>query len=176
MKWYVVHTYTGHERKVQKSLENTVATRGLSNSMGRILIPTEEQSKLKGGKKTILQKQLYPSYILIEMELSEETIQAVTTTPGVTGFVGTRRNKPQPLSDSEVERILNRMEGEKGKTRIADIPFSKGDSVKVIDGPFRNFTGTVEDIYPDREKIKVMISIFGRRTPLELDYIQVVAI
>lgn len=172
-RWYVVHTHSGHEWKVQRSLEHTVATRGLEEIFGRILVPAEDVTMLKDGKRTKVSRQLYPSYILIEMDLSEEAVEVVAQTPGVMGFLGPKKSKPKPLSDEEATRILERLEGKKGGLLTTEVPFSKGDSVKVVEGPFTNFVGVVDSVYPERGKVKVMVSIFGRATPVELDFLQV---
>jgi transcriptional antiterminator NusG len=172
-RWYVVHTHSGHEWKVQRSLDHTIATRSLGEKIGRILVPAEDVTTLKGGKRTKVSRQLYPSYLLIEMELCEETIQVVAQTPGVMGFLGPKKSKPEPLSEEEATRILERLEGGKGKPLSTDVPFTKGESVKVVEGPFSGFVGVVDSVYPERGKLKIMVSIFGRATPVELDFLQV---
>jgi transcription termination/antitermination protein NusG len=174
-RWYVVHTHSGHEWKVQRSLEHTISTRGLEEMFGRILVPAEDVTKIKGGKRTKISRQLYPSYLLVEMELSEETKAIVSQTPGVMGFLGEKKT-PKPLSDEEATRILERLERGKGKSLSTEVLFTKGESVKVVDGPFANFVGVVDSVYPDRGKLKIMVSIFGRSTPVELDFLQVQAI
>jgi transcription termination/antitermination protein NusG len=176
MRWYVVHTHSGHEWKVQRHLEHTVATRALGDKIGKVLVPAEDVTRLKGGKRTTTSRQLYPSYVLIEMELCEETLQVVSQTPGVMGFLGPKKSQPEPLSEEEATRILDRLEGGKARALSTEIPFTKGESVKVMDGPFANFVGVVDSVYPERGKLKVMVSIFGRATPLELDFLQVQAI
>ena len=172
MRWYVLHTYSGHENKVKTHLEKLAATAGMQDKLGEILVPTEEIVEMKEGKKTASVRKLFPSYIIIEMEMDRDSWHLVTTAPGVTHFVGSG-TKPQPLRENELNRILNR--GQKGKEEGKDleVPFRTGDQVKVTDGPFTEFTGIVEEVHPDRQKLKVMVSIFGRATPVELDFLQV---
>jgi len=170
-KWYVAHTYSGHEQKAKKYLENEVINRSLQDKVGRILVPTETITEMRQGKRTNIIKKFLPSYILIEMELGKETQHLVSSTPGITSFVGTR-GKPVPLKESEVKRLLGQVE--RGKTRdYEEIPFKAGDPVKVIDGPFTDFSGFVSEVNMERKSLKVMVSIFGRPTPVELDFLQV---
>ena len=170
-KWYVAHTYSGHEQKAKKYLENEVINRDLQDKVGRILVPTETITEMRQGKRTSLVKKFLPSYILIEMELGKETQHLVTSTPGITSFVGTK-GKPVPLKESEVKRLLGQVE--RGKTRdYEEVPFKSGDPVKVVDGPFTDFSGFVSEVNMERKKLKVMVSIFGRPTPVELDFLQV---
>lgn len=170
-KWYVAHTYSGHEQKAKKYLENQAALSGLSDKIGRILVPTETIVEMKQGKRTTSVKKFLPSYILIEMELCKETQHLVANTPGVTSFVGSK-GKPVPLRESEIKRILSQVE--KGITRdYESVPFKNGDQVKVIDGPFTDFSGFVSEVNIERKKLKVLVSIFGRPTPVELDFLQV---
>lgn len=169
--WYVAHTYSGHEQKAKRYLENEVVNRGLQEKVGRILVPTETITEMRQGKRTNIVKKFLPSYILIEMELNKDTQHLVTSTPGITSFVGTK-GKPVPLKENEVKRLLGQVE--RGKTRdYEEIPFKTGDAVKVIDGPFTDFSGFVSEVNMERKKLKVMVSIFGRPTPVELDFLQV---
>jgi transcriptional antiterminator NusG len=170
-EWFIVHTLSGSERKAKKLLEEEIKSSGLDEKFGEILIPTENVSRIRGGKRQIVERQLYPGYILIQMEMSEDTIRLVTQTPGVMSFLGSRL-KPQSLREEEVKRILTAVETEKG-TVSSEIPFKRGESVKVAEGPFTDFTGVVEELYPSRGKLKVMVTIFGRATPVELDFTQV---
>ena len=170
-KWYVVHTLTGQEDKVKASLEGKLAASKLKDLIAQVLIPTEKISEVKGGKKKISQRKFFPGYVLIEMEMNDETWYLIRHTPGVTGFVSAG-SKPVPLADSEVENILKQTEKRKEKP-TPKIVFEKSESVKVIDGPFTNFNGVIEEINPDKGKLKVMVSIFGRATPVELEYWQV---
>jgi transcriptional antiterminator NusG len=170
-KWYVIHTYSGHENKVKASLERATVTSGLEDRVGRVLVATENVTEMRNGKKTVMTRKFFPSYVLIEMELDTETQHMVTNTPGVTHFV-TEGTKPVPLREEEVDRVLGQVEVAKAKPST-EIPYRIGDHVKVIDGPFTDFSGVVEEINPERGKLKVMVSIFGRATPVELDFLQV---
>ncbi|MCX7995783.1 MAG: transcription termination/antitermination protein NusG [candidate division WOR-3 bacterium] len=170
MNWYVVHTLTGHEQKVKKILEKLIKDKGMENLFGRILIPVENLIRLRKGKKVVEERRLFPGYIVIEMEPKDEALKLVSSIPGVTHFLGTR-HKPTPLDKEEVENLLTQMEESKQKV-VTKIPFTKGERVTVIDGPFTDFVGTVEEIYPEREKVKVIVVIFGRPTPIELGFHQ----
>jgi transcriptional antiterminator NusG len=170
-KWYVAHTYSGHEQKAKKYLENAIITQGLEEEVGRVLVPTETVVEMKHGKRSTTVRKFLPSYILVEMVLTEDTQRLVTTTPGVTSFVGAS-GKPVPLKSKEVERLLKQIE--RGRTRdYEEVPFKTGDQVKVIDGPFTDFSGFVSEVDQERKSLKVMVSIFGRPTPVELDFLQV---
>ena len=171
-KWYVVHTYSGHENKVKSSIEKAVELQGLKHQFGQVLIPMEEVTEMKKGKKVKVNRKFFPSYILVHLELSEEMMHLVNNIPGVTRFVGTG-NKPAPVSDKEVDRILKRGDTTTKEKEIREIPFNVGEHVKVIDGPFSDFNGVIDEINPERGKLKVMVGIFGRETPVELDFLQV---
>lgn len=171
MKWYVIHTYSGHENKVKENIQKMVKTSGVKNQFGRLIVPTEEVAEMKKGKKTITTRKFFPSYILIEMFMSEESWHLVNSIPGVTSFVGTGTT-PQPLSEGEVERILGRMDKEKD-TIIPEIPFTLGEHIRIKDGPFSDFTGIIDEINTEKGKLRVLVSIFGRETPVELDFLQV---
>ena len=169
--WYVVHTQTGSEEKVRKSLENKIVSEGLQDLITKVIIPTEQVSEVRSGKKKISQRKFFPGYLLVEMELNEKTYLFVKTVPGVTGFIGLGK-KPMPLPQEEVDSILKRTE----ETQVKPSPkivFEKGEQVKVTEGPFLNFNGTIDEIHPEKGKIKVSVSIFGRATPVELEYWQV---
>jgi transcriptional antiterminator NusG len=170
-KWYVVHTYSGHENKVRENVQKMVHTSALDDHFGQIIVPTEEVAEMKKGKKTITTRKFFPSYILVEMHMTDESWHLVNDMPGVTGFVGTASG-PQPLSKPEVERILGRMDKEK-QTIIPEIPFTLGEHIRIKDGPFSDFTGIVDEINAERGKLRVLVSIFGRETPVELDFLQV---
>ncbi len=170
-KWYVAHTYSGHENKARKYLESAAEAEGMKDQIGQILVPTEEIVEMRQGKRSTSVKKFLPSYILIEMELNKETQHLVTSTPGITNFVGAS-GKPVALRESEVKRILAQIDRSKNRD-ILDIPYKIGEAVKVVDGPFSDFSGTVSEINPEKRKLKVMVSIFGRPTPVELDYLQV---
>lgn len=171
MKWYVVHTYSGHEKKAKAHLENAIEYSELRDLFGQILIPTEEVVEMKEGKRRRKTRKFLPSYILVEMELTEETQHLVTSTPGVTAFVGAG-GRPQPLTESEVNRVLGQVDRSRDRERL-DIPYTEGEAVKVIDGPFKDFNGVVQQVFADKNKVRVMVSIFGRSTPVELDFLQV---
>ena len=167
--WYVVHTYSGFEEKVKLSIEEKTEKKGLNEQITRILIPTERVIELKGGKKRESDKKFYPGYILVEMELNDETWHLIRSTPRVTGFVG--GTKPVALSEEEISVILQQIE--KGPVPQVKTQFQKGDSIRIIDGPFTNFIGSVEDVDMDHGRLNVMVSIFGRQTPVELNFFQV---
>lgn len=168
LKWYAVHTYSGYEEKVKASIQEKARLSGLDDKITRIIIPTEKVIELRGKKKTEVGKKFYPSYILIEMELTEETWFLVKNTPRVTGFIGGIR--PVPLADEEIDIILHQLE--KAPAPTVKHKFEKGDNVRIIEGPFSNFVGFVEDVDHDHSRLKVMVSIFGRQTPVELSFYQ----
>ncbi len=167
-KWYVVHTYSGFEEKVKATLEGNIQRKGLEEKISQILIPTVKVIKLKAGKKHESNKKFYPGYILIEMELDDDVWHIVRSTPRVTGFVGGK--KPTPVQNEEVEIILQQIE--KGPAQQASTQFDKGDSVKITDGPFANFNGLVDEVDTDHSKLRVLVTIFGRQTPVELNFLQ----
>jgi transcriptional antiterminator NusG len=171
LKWYIVHTYSGFENKVKASLEERVKTLGQENSFGKILVPTEKVVELKKGLKKTSSRKFYPGYIMVQMDLNEETWHTVRSTAKVTGFVG-GGTMPSPVPDDEAERIIRQMEEGISKPK-PKYQFEEGDQVRVVDGPFNNFQGIVGEIKPDKEKLRVLITIFGRPTPVELDFIQV---
>ena len=171
MRWYVVHTYSGHENKVRENIQKMINSSSIKDHFGQIVVPTEEVAEMKKGKKTITTRKFFPSYILIEMYMSDEAFHLVSDLPGVTGFVGTSSG-PQPLSKAEVERILGRMDKER-QTIIPEIPFTMGEHIRIKDGPFSDFTGVIDEINVERGKLRVLVSIFGRETPVELDFLQV---
>ena len=169
--WYVVHTQTGSEEKVKTVLESKINSEGLNEVISKVLIPTEQVSEVRSGKKKISQRKFFPGYLLVEMDLNEKTYLFVKNAPGVTGFIGLGK-KPMPLPQSEVDNILKKTE----ETQVKPSPkivFEKGEQVRVTEGPFLNFNGTIEEIHPEKGKIKVSVSIFGRSTPVELEYWQV---
>ena len=175
MKWYAIHTYSGHENKVKGNLERAIATSGMEERFGRILVPTQVVTEMKNGKKTQSTRKFFPTYIIVEMDLDEDTWHVVRNCPGVSRFVGSNASKPDPLRPAEVDRILGQIEGAKDKA-IPEVPFHEGEHVKVVDGPFSDFTGVVDEVNAERGKLKVMVSIFGRATPVELDFLQVQAV
>ncbi len=168
-KWYVVHTYSGYEGKVKTTIEDKVERQGLQSKISRILIPAERIVELKRGKKRESDKKFYPGYILVEMDLDDETWHLVRNTPRVTGFVG--GTKPIALPEEEIELILQQME--QGPAQPVKMQYEKGDHVRIIDGPFANFNGYVDEVDMDHGKLKVMVSIFGRQTPVELNFYQI---
>ncbi|RJR25675.1 MAG: transcription termination/antitermination protein NusG [Desulfobacteraceae bacterium] len=171
LKWYIVHTYSGFESKVKKSLEERVKTLGQEMYFGQILVPTEQVVELKKGSKKTSSRKFYPGYILVQMLLNDDTWHTVMDTAKVTGFVG-GGIKPSPIPDEEAEAILRQMQ--EGVSRPKPkYRFEEGDEIRVIDGPFTNFQGIVEEVKPDKEKLRVLITIFGRATPVEFDFIQV---
>ncbi|MGQ9646160.1 MAG: transcription termination/antitermination protein NusG [Thermodesulfobacteriota bacterium] len=170
-KWYVVHTYSGFENRAKQNLEERIKNLGKSNYFSNILVPTETVVELVKGKKKTSQRKIFPGYILVQMELNEETWHIVKDTPKITGFAGDS-TKPIPISEKEVEEIMSSMKEGVAKAK-SKVSFNVGDSVRVIDGPFVNFIGTIEEVKPEKRKLKVLVSIFGRSTPVELDFIQV---
>ena len=171
MNWYIVHTQTGLEAKVKTSLENRIASFDGGSSIAKVIIPTEQVSEVRSGKKRVSQRRFFPGYILVEMELNEQSYFLVKSTPGVTGFIGLGK-RPTPLPQNEVDNILKRTEETNAKP-IPKTVFEKGEQVRVSEGPFINFNGTIDEIHPEKGKLKVSVSIFGRATPVELEYWQV---
>ncbi|MSR77050.1 MAG: transcription termination/antitermination factor NusG [Candidatus Omnitrophica bacterium] len=170
-KWYVVHTQTGIESKAKASLENRAITCGMADKIQKVLIPTEKVSEVKDGKKRISERKFFPGYILVQMELTDESWYLVKNTNGITGFVGSGKN-PIPLSEDEVNKILQQQEEKTSKPK-PKVEFMEGESVRVKEGAFANFNGTIDEVNPNRGKLKVMVAIFGRSTPVELEYWQV---
>ena len=172
MKWYVVHAYSGYEKSVQRALKDRIERASMQDKFGQILVPVEEVIEMKNGKKNISERKFFPGYVLVEMEMSDETWHLVKNTDKVTGFVGGSVMKPTPISQKEVDNILHQIqEGvEKPKPKIL---FEMGEAVRVKDGPFTDFHGNVEDVNYDKSKLRVSVSIFGRPTPVELDFNQV---
>jgi transcriptional antiterminator NusG len=168
-RWYVIHTYSGYEDKVKKNLEQRIKFLGSENKVFQVVIPTEDEVEIKDGQRRTVTKKVFPGYLMVQMELDDESWSVVRNTPGVTGFVSSG-NKPVPLAEDEVKAILDQMEAETPRVRVG---FSKGQSVRVVDGPFIDFVGTVEEVNPEKGKVKVLISLFGRETPVELDFLQV---
>lgn len=171
-RWYVIHTYSGHENKVKANLEKRVETMGMGDKIFRVVVPTEETVEVKGGKRRTVQKRVFPGYVLVEMIMTDESWYLVRNTPGVTGFVGSSGagSKPIPIKDHEVRAILRKM-GEL-ETRPA-VDFQVKEPVRVVEGPFANFVGTVDEVLLDKNKVRVMINMFGRETPVELNFDQV---
>jgi len=168
-KWYVVHTYSGHEYKVTKALNQRVKTMGLSDKVFEVIIPLQDKFAIRKGEKVKKQEKVFPGYILVKMLMSDNAWLVVRTTPGVTGFVGASK-KPQPISKKEVEKILSTITKEKTEYKAK---FTIGEAVKITDGPFSEFLGTIEEVDKEKGKLKVLVSIFGRETPVEVDFLQV---
>ena len=179
LKWYIIHTYSGFERKVKESLESRIRAFNLENKIGKVLIPTESVTEVRAGKKYTSERMFFPGYVLVEMDLTgfrgggegDHVWHVVKSTPRVTGFVGTA-NDPTPLSDDEVQHIIYRVADSKEKPKLK-VKFEKNESVRITEGPFATFQGIVDEVNDDRETLKVMVTIFGRATPVELEFGQV---
>ncbi len=171
-KWYVVHAYSGFEKSVQRTLVDRISRAGLTDQFGQILVPVEEVVEMKGGQKAISERRFFPGYILVQMEMTDETWHLVKSTPKVTGFIGGSAMRPTPISEKEVQNIMHQVqEGvEKPKPKVL---FEVGESVRVTEGPFTDFNGNVEEVNYEKSKIRVSVLIFGRATPVELDFGQV---
>ncbi len=170
-KWYIIHSQTGSEDKVKRAIENRIAFSGLQEHVSEIVIPTEQISEIRRGRKRVSQRKFFPGYILIKMDLDDAIYSVIKGTPGVTGFIGAGK-RPTPLSQDEAENILKKIE----ETHVKPSPkvvFEKGEQVRVTQGPFINFNGIIDEVYPEKGKLKVSVSIFGRATPVELEYWQV---
>jgi len=167
--WYVIHTYSGYENKVKANLEHRIESMGVEDQIFQVLVPMEEEIEIKNGQRQTVNKKVFPGYVLVEMVMSDDSWYVVRNTPGVTSFVGSG-NRPTPLDESEVKKILKQMGVETPKFKVQ---FTKGQSVRVNDGPFAEFIGTVDEVNPEKNKVKVLVSIFGRETPVELDFLQI---
>jgi len=172
-KWYVVRTYSGHENKVKALLENEVAQSGLEERISSVIVPSEKVFEVKDGKKKSKTRTFFPGYVLVEAVLDIATTHLILNTPSVISFVGPK-NAPAPLQPSEVRKLIGKIE-ERKDVEVVEVPFRTGDAVKVVDGPFNNFNGFVQEVNEEKMKLKVMVSIFGRKTPVELDFSQVEA-
>jgi transcriptional antiterminator NusG len=172
MRWYAVQAFSGYEKLVQKGLSERIERSNLQNLFGDILVPVEEVIEMKAGQKTLSERKLYPGYVLVQMEMNDESWHLVKSTPKVTAFIGGSALKPTPIKDKEVEIILQRMDESKTNP-TQKLTFEKGESIRVIDGPFKEFSGTIEDINYEKNKLKVSVVIFGRATPVELEFGQV---
>jgi transcriptional antiterminator NusG len=168
-QWYVIHTYSGYENKVKKNLEHRVQALDMGHQNFRVVVPTEEEIEIKNGQRHNVQRKVYPGYVLISMLMSDEAWYLVRNTPGVTGFVGLG-NKPTPLAPEEAAQILRQMEAEAPRVKVT---FTRGQMVKIVDGPFSDFEGKVDDVNQEKGKVRVLVSIFGRETPVELDFLQI---
>jgi transcriptional antiterminator NusG len=168
-EWYVVHCYSGYENKVRHSIEQRIETMGMQDRIFDVVVPTEEEIEVREGKRRTIERRVFPGYILVQMIMDEDSWYVVRNTPGVTGFVG-MGNEPTPLRPEEVAQIMRRMESEAPKVKIA---FKAGQRVRIVDGPFNDFVGTVGDVDMEKHKVRVMVNFFGRETPVELDFLQV---
>ncbi len=167
--WYVIHCYSGYENKVRHNLEQRIESMGMKDSIFDVVIPTQEEIEVKDGKRRSIERHVFPGYVLVNMEMSEESWYVVRNTPGVTGFVG-MGDDPIPLRPEEVSQILKRMEAEAPTIKVS---YKPGEKVRIVDGPFNDFHGTVDEIDMERSKVRVMVNFFGRSTPVELDFLQV---
>ena len=172
MRWYVVHAYSGFEKSVQRGLLERIARAGMQDKFGEILVPVEEVVEMKGGQKSISERKFFPGYVLVQMEMNDDSWHLVKNTPRVTGFVGGTAQKPTPITDKEVADILHQMQEGVEKPR-PKVLFENGEMVRVKEGPFTDFNGTVEDVNYEKSKLRVTVTIFGRATPVELDFSQV---
>ena len=168
-RWYVIHTYSGYENKVKTNLEHRIHSMDMGDKIYQVLVPTEEEIEIKNGKRHPVERKVYPGYVLVEMNMSDDSWYVVRNTPGVTSFVG-MGTTPTPLSDAEVKAILRQIKLDAPKYKVA---FTKGEAVRVTDGPFTDLHGVVDEVNPERNKVKVLVSIFGRETPVELDFLQI---
>jgi transcriptional antiterminator NusG len=168
-QWYVIHTYSGYENKVKTNLEHRIESMGVEDQIYQVLVPMEEEIEIRNGQRQTVNKKVFPGYVLVEMIMTDESWYVVRNTPGVTSFVGSG-NRPTPLREGEVKAILKQMGVEAPKFKVQ---FEKGQSVRVTDGPFAEFIGTVDEVHPERNKVRVLVSIFGRETPVELDFLQI---
>ncbi|MCJ7605079.1 MAG: transcription termination/antitermination protein NusG [Dehalococcoidales bacterium] len=168
-KWFVIHTYSGHEERVKKNLEQRIKFMDFGNEITQVVIPTEEEIEVRGGRRRNVTRKILPGYVLVEMDMNETSWGVVRNTPGVTGFVGSGTT-PTPLQEKEVSEILKQMTADAPKVKVG---FRKGQSVRVVDGPFIDFVGLVDEINMDKGKVKVLLSLFGQETPVELDFLQI---
>jgi transcription termination/antitermination protein NusG len=166
-QWYVVQTYSGQESKVSEYIQEFIASGDLADQITQVLVPTQDVIQVKNGKKVKTTRRFFPSYILLEMELTKETMHFVRNINGVSGFVGGK--KPQPIREDEIRRILGQAE-KSTRQQVSEVPFEVGDAVKIKEGPFKDFEGAVDEIHPEKGKVKVMVSVFGRSTPVEVDF------
>jgi len=168
-RWFVIHTYSGYENKVKTNLEHRIQSMDMGDKIFQVLVPTEEEIEIKNGKRHPVERKIFPGYVLVEMVMSDDSWYVVRNTPGVTSFVGSG-NKPTELSEQEVRQILRQIKLDAPKYKVA---FTKGEAVRVTDGPFTDLHGVVDEVNPERNKVKVLVSIFGRETPVELDFLQI---
>ena len=167
-RWYVVHSYSGYENKVKKNLEHRIESMDMQGKIFQVIVPTEEEIELKDGQRRVVERRVFPGYVLVQMIMDEQSWYVVRNTPNVTGFVG-MGNKPTPLPDEEVKRILRRLESEEPKIKV---DFKIGQKVRIVEGAFAEFTGLVQELYPDKGRAQVMVSFFNRETPVDVDFLQ----
>ena len=172
MKWYVVHVYSGFEKKIAQQLREQAAQKGLADQIGDILVPSEEVTEVRRGQKVNSERKFFPGYVLVKMAMTDEAWHLVKDTPKVTGFLGAR-NRPSPISEAEAQRIVRQVQEGVDKPKRPAVVFEVGEQVRVADGPFTSFNGTIEEVDEERGRVKVSVSIFGRATPVELEYAQV---
>ncbi|MHB1004435.1 MAG: transcription termination/antitermination protein NusG [Chloroflexota bacterium] len=168
-EWFVIHTYSGYENKVKNNLEHRINSMDMRDKIFEVIVPVEDEIEIKDGQRRTVQRKIFPGYVLVAMVMTDESWYVVRNTPGVTGFVGSG-NKPVPLQEDEVKTILKQMKVEQPRVKVA---FSRGQSVRIIDGPFADFIGVVDDLNYEKGKVRVLVSFFGRETPVELDFLQV---
>ena len=173
-RWYIIHAYSGQEERVKKNLEQRVATMDVQDKILQVVIPTEEEMEIKDGRRQSISRKVFPGYILVQMKMDDQSWYVVRNTPGVTGFVSAederdRRPKPVPLEQKEVDAILNQIRSDAPRIRVG---YSKGQNIRITDGPFVDFMGIVDEVYAERAKVRVLVSFFGRETPVELDFLQ----
>ena len=174
-RWYIIHAYSGQEDRVKKNLEQRIGTMDVENKIFQVVVPTEDEMEIKDGRRKAIPKKVFPGYILVEMKMDDQSWYAVRNTPGVTGFVSAedereKRPKPVPLEQSEVDAILNHMKSAEPRVRVG---FEKGQMVRITDGPFMDFMGSIDEVFLERSKVKILVSFFGRETPVELDFLQI---
>ena len=174
-RWYIIHAYSGQEERVKKNLEQRISTMDIRDKIFQVVVPTEEEMEIKDGRRKSVPRKVFPGYILVQMTMDDESWYVVRNTPGVTGFVSAederdKRPKPVPLEEHEVQAILQQIESDKPRVRVG---YSKGQTIRITDGPFVDFMGQVDEVYADRAKVRVLVSFFGRETPVELDFLQV---
>jgi|TARA_B110000263_G_scaffold233322_1_gene230056 transcriptional antiterminator NusG len=174
-RWYIIHAYSGQEDRVKNNLEQRIISMDVQDKIFQIIVPTEQEMEYKDGQKTTISRKIFPGYILVQMEMNDDSWFVVRNTPGVTGFISAQdenenRPKPVPLEQDEVDNILNQIKSAEPRVRVG---FVQGETVRITEGPFLDFMGAVDEVYPDRAKIKVLVSFFGRETPVELDFLQV---
>ena len=174
-RWYILHTYSGQEERVKKNLDLRVQTMDVKDKIFQVVVPTEEEVEIKDGRRKTVPRRIFPGYLIIQMKMDDESWHVVRNTPGVTGFVSAEderegRPKPVPLEETEVQAILKQMESAEPRVRFG---FTTGQMVRITDGPFVDFMGTVDEVYPERSKVKLLVSFFGRDTPVELDFLQI---